>query len=75
MRSRASAFTFSASKISSTATCVEEKIYREVEKVEEGRKKGPENKNLFDCEPSVRFDLVVKILPKPGSFPEHKSKR
>jgi hypothetical protein len=73
--SRASAFTFSASKISLTAVCFEEKIYREVEEGEEGRKKGPESKHLFDCEPSVRFDLAVKILLKPGGFPEYKSKR
>jgi hypothetical protein len=38
-------------------------------------KKGPESKDLFDCEPKVRFDLAVKILPKLDIFPEHKSKR
>jgi hypothetical protein len=33
-------------------------------------KKGLECKNLFDF-----FAFVVKFLPKPGSFPEHESKR
>jgi hypothetical protein len=75
VKGRASAFTFSVSKIFLTAACFEEKDYHEVEEGEEGRKKGPESKNFFDCEPSVRFDLAVKILLKPGSFPEHKSKR
>jgi hypothetical protein len=36
---RASAFTFSASKISLTAACFEEKIYREVEEGERRKKK------------------------------------
>jgi hypothetical protein len=66
---RASAFTFSASKISLTATCFEEKITAKSNKSKEGRKKGPESKNLFDF-----FDFAVKILPKPGSLSEHKSK-
>jgi hypothetical protein len=30
---------------------------------------------LFYREPKVRFDFAVKILPKLGSFSEHKSKR
>jgi hypothetical protein len=62
--------TFSASKISLTATCFEEKITAKSKKSKKEGKKGPESKNLFDF-----FDLAVKILPKLGSFSEHKSKR
>jgi hypothetical protein len=44
---RASAFTFSASKISLTAICFEEKITAKSNKSKKEEKKGPESKKLI----------------------------
>jgi hypothetical protein len=49
---------------------LKKKITAKSNKSKKEEKKGPESKNLFDF-----FDLAVKILPKVGSFPKHKSKR
>jgi hypothetical protein len=42
-------------------TYFKQKIHREVEEVEKGRENRGLPRNLFDCEPLVRFDLVVTI--------------
>jgi hypothetical protein len=60
---RATSFNFFSVIILLKTTCLEEKIHHEVKKVEEGREKKPESKNLFDL-----FDLVVKISSKTWLF-------